>query len=121
MAFITTAGFNTVAQKQNVLCKTAAVQRSSRKAVIRAARDLKEDTKFETIESNNLKKAAASDSAPLRPQGFTPYAEIINGRFAMLGFTLALLTEAISPAHPSLLQQLYTMIPIQPYVERLFH
>ena len=28
--------------------------------------------------------------------GFTPQAEIWNGRFAMIGFTSALLTEALS-------------------------
>jgi hypothetical protein len=33
---------------------------------------------------------------PLQKYGFTPFAERLNGRVAMLGFTLALLTELMT-------------------------
>mmetsp|Transcript_6467 Transcript_6467/g.11689 ORF Transcript_6467/g.11689 Transcript_6467/m.11689 type:complete len:126 (+) Transcript_6467:216-593(+) len=46
--------------------------------------------------------------------GWTDYAEIVNARFAMFGFVLALVTEIISPAHPSLTTQLHYLLPFLP-------
>lgn len=36
-----------------------------------------------------------ADKEPI-PQGFTPFSEVLNGRAAMLGFVLAIVTEAIT-------------------------
>lgn len=38
----------------------------------------------------------SSDGDRSIPQGFTFFSETLNGRAAMLGFTLALVTEAIT-------------------------
>mmetsp|Transcript_515 Transcript_515/g.925 ORF Transcript_515/g.925 Transcript_515/m.925 type:complete len:101 (+) Transcript_515:351-653(+) len=45
-------------------------------------------------------------------KGWTFYSEQLNGRLAMTGFTLALVTEIIAPTHPSLLQQVNAVVPI---------
>lgn len=42
--------------------------------------------------------------------GFTFYSEKWNGRMAMLGFVIALGTEVINPAHPTIVQQLGALI-----------
>jgi hypothetical protein len=39
------------------------------------------------------------------PEGFTPFAEKLNGRMAMMGFFLAIATEIINPNHPGIIQQ----------------
>eukprot|EP00178_Gracilaria_changii_P011050 TRINITY_DN3178_c0_g1_i1.p2 TRINITY_DN3178_c0_g1~~TRINITY_DN3178_c0_g1_i1.p2 ORF type:complete len:132 (-),score=23.68 TRINITY_DN3178_c0_g1_i1:81-476(-) len=48
---------------------------------------------FRTLEAN---RAAKVDSAYRGLQGFTPYAEKVNGRLAQLGFVIALVTELVS-------------------------
>ena len=52
----------------------------------------KADLKKEFVNSNNV--SATSDDIP--EFGWSAYAERINGRFAMIGFTSILLIEAIS-------------------------
>jgi hypothetical protein len=39
------------------------------------------------------------------PQGFTLFSEKLNGRMAMLGFVAALGAEILSPAHPTVVEQ----------------
>mmetsp|Transcript_13833 Transcript_13833/g.28370 ORF Transcript_13833/g.28370 Transcript_13833/m.28370 type:complete len:102 (-) Transcript_13833:83-388(-) len=42
--------------------------------------------------------------------GWTPFNEQLNGRLAMIGFVIGILTEALAPGHPSVLQQLSSLI-----------
>eukprot|EP00188_Purpureofilum_apyrenoidigerum_P002274 Plantae.Rhodophyta-Purpureofilum_apyrenoidigerum.ctg23936.p3 GENE.Plantae.Rhodophyta-Purpureofilum_apyrenoidigerum.ctg23936~~Plantae.Rhodophyta-Purpureofilum_apyrenoidigerum.ctg23936.p3 ORF type:complete len:100 (+),score=23.79 Plantae.Rhodophyta-Purpureofilum_apyrenoidigerum.ctg23936:540-839(+) len=44
-------------------------------------------------------------------QGFTWWSETWNGRFAMLGFVIAVGTEIINKDHPTIVQQLSALIP----------
>lgn len=39
---------------------------------------------------------SADDNDTSVPQGFTPFSENLNGRAAMMGFVLAIVTEAIT-------------------------
>ncbi len=41
------------------------------------------------------KPSGSEPDLPKIPQGFTAYSEMLNGHVAMLGFTLALVTELI--------------------------
>uniref|UniRef100_A0A7S1XF51 High light inducible protein n=1 Tax=Compsopogon caeruleus TaxID=31354 RepID=A0A7S1XF51_9RHOD len=42
--------------------------------------------------------------------GWTQFNEQLNGRLAMMGFVIGILTEALAPSHPSVLQQLSALI-----------
>lgn len=53
------------------------------------------------------------ENVPTKPEGFTPNAEVWNGRFAMIGFVLALGTQVLNPAHPTIVQQLAALNPVQ--------
>jgi hypothetical protein len=44
----------------------------------------------------NITKNAVADERNTWVWGFTPQAEVWNGRFAMIGFVAALLTEILS-------------------------
>ena len=48
---------------------------------------------FSRTEDNRRAKLAAEDRGP---QGFTPYAERVNGRIAQMGFVIGLITELAS-------------------------
>ena len=48
---------------------------------------------FSRLEAN---KAAKEAAAYRGPQGFTPYAEKVNGRLAQMGFVIGLITEIVS-------------------------
>lgn len=48
---------------------------------------------FSRLEAN---RSAKIDSEYRGPQGFTPYAEKVNGRLAQLGFVIGLVTEIVS-------------------------
>lgn len=48
---------------------------------------------FSRLESS---RAAKLDSEYRGPQGFTPYAEKVNGRVAQMGFVIGLITEIVS-------------------------
>lgn len=50
----------------------------------------------------------AEDNKP-KP-GFNAFNETLNGRAAMLGFVIALGTEILNPAHPTIVQQLSSLI-----------
>mmetsp|Transcript_3007 Transcript_3007/g.6478 ORF Transcript_3007/g.6478 Transcript_3007/m.6478 type:complete len:126 (-) Transcript_3007:87-464(-) len=41
----------------------------------------------------------------------THKAELLNGRVAMIGFLIGVLTQAINPNHPTFVQQLTTSLP----------
>jgi len=53
------------------------------------------------------------ENVPTKPDGWTPYAEVWNGRFAMIGFVLALGTQILNPAHPTIAQQVAALNPAQ--------
>jgi len=53
------------------------------------------------------------ENLPTKPEGWTPYAEVWNGRFAMIGFVLALGTQILNPAHPTIAQQVAALNPAQ--------
>jgi len=53
------------------------------------------------------------ENLPTKPDGWTPYAEVWNGRFAMIGFVLALGTQILNPAHPTIAQQVAALNPAQ--------
>jgi len=53
------------------------------------------------------------ENVPTKPDGWTPYAEVWNGRFAMVGFVLALATQILNPAHPTIAQQVAALNPAQ--------
>mmetsp|Transcript_12101 Transcript_12101/g.32577 ORF Transcript_12101/g.32577 Transcript_12101/m.32577 type:complete len:116 (+) Transcript_12101:31-378(+) len=109
MAFVTAVGSATTFGRKASACVSRKPAAAKRKAVIRASRDLKERSAFSVVEEN---RRIMREAEEVRDKGFTAYAEKVNGRMAMIGFTLALLTEAIAPTHPSLVQQLFTLFPI---------
>eukprot|EP00188_Purpureofilum_apyrenoidigerum_P000135 Plantae.Rhodophyta-Purpureofilum_apyrenoidigerum.ctg10524.p1 GENE.Plantae.Rhodophyta-Purpureofilum_apyrenoidigerum.ctg10524~~Plantae.Rhodophyta-Purpureofilum_apyrenoidigerum.ctg10524.p1 ORF type:complete len:109 (+),score=20.88 Plantae.Rhodophyta-Purpureofilum_apyrenoidigerum.ctg10524:363-689(+) len=43
-------------------------------------------------------------------QGWTWWSETWNGRFAMMGFVIAVATEQINPAHPTIVDQIKTLL-----------
>mmetsp|Transcript_19603 Transcript_19603/g.19699 ORF Transcript_19603/g.19699 Transcript_19603/m.19699 type:complete len:126 (+) Transcript_19603:3-380(+) len=103
---------NSVNKCESLNISPVIVNRVGNRSVIVAGRKLEENTKFESIESNKAALNEAIEEADGQLQGFTPYSEMVNGRMAMIGFTLALVTEIIAPSHPSLITQLFTMFPI---------
>jgi hypothetical protein len=46
------------------------------------------------------------------PQGFTGWSETVNGRAAMFGFAVALLTEIINPNHPGIIGQVSSLFHV---------
>lgn len=70
---------------------------------------------FKTIEENRTAKAASEYRGP---QGFTPYAEKVNGRLAQLGFVIGLVTEILTGK--GMAQQMLIMFsPLTHAVENL--
>lgn len=66
---------------------------------------MKNETQTVSIESNIASEALASKTLGVSPtryyrpeprMGFTPYAELWNGRLAMVGFFVALVFELVS-------------------------
>ncbi|KAA8498619.1 hypothetical protein FVE85_6204 [Porphyridium purpureum] len=96
MAFVSLTGVSTVSAKQfKATCaKSASVSRGNGKVIVAAAPQTQEDKK-------------------VRP-GFNVKNEVLNGRAAMIGFVLALVTEIVSPQHPTLLQQVHALLPFVP-------
>mmetsp|Transcript_6878 Transcript_6878/g.16797 ORF Transcript_6878/g.16797 Transcript_6878/m.16797 type:complete len:128 (-) Transcript_6878:253-636(-) len=64
---------------------------------------------FSAIEDN---KKAMLDAEERGPQGFTEYAEKVNGRLAMMGFVIGLVTEVVNKTHPTIYDQMLTIFPI---------
>lgn len=85
---------------------------SSCRSVVRAVvetqpdKEAKEDRKFNKVAKDHLAKA---ESEYRGVQGFTPYAEIVNGRLAQFGFALGLITELFGKGHPTIGQQILIM------------
>ncbi|KAA8498528.1 hypothetical protein FVE85_6113 [Porphyridium purpureum] len=98
MAFVSISGLSTVSTNkiQKTCARTASVARSNSKVIVAAGP--------QTEEKNKVKP------------GFTLANETLNGRAAMIGFVLALVTEIVSPQHPTLLQQIHTLLPFVPLV-----
>jgi hypothetical protein len=62
---------------------------------------------FPTLQRNQDLK---EDSVEREPQGFTPYAELVNGRTAALGFVIGLVTEIYSKDHLTIGQQILFLV-----------
>lgn len=76
----------------------------------------KESAPFKRIEEN---RAAKVQSEYRGPQGFTPYAEKVNGRLAQLGFVIGLVTEIITGK--GMAQQMLIMFsPLTRVLENFF-
>mmetsp|Transcript_5600 Transcript_5600/g.15011 ORF Transcript_5600/g.15011 Transcript_5600/m.15011 type:complete len:109 (+) Transcript_5600:376-702(+) len=43
--------------------------------------------------------------------GWFRFNEKLNGRLAMIGFVLGLVTEVVAPGHPSIISQVLALIP----------
>lgn len=71
--------------------RTQPAYSSVSRVVTRAA--VKEETRFNKLESDRSAKLASEYRGP---QGFTKYAEKVNGRLAQLGFVIGLITEIAS-------------------------
>eukprot|EP00186_Timspurckia_oligopyrenoides_P001715 CAMPEP_0182442358 /NCGR_PEP_ID=MMETSP1172-20130603/1274_1 /TAXON_ID=708627 /ORGANISM="Timspurckia oligopyrenoides, Strain CCMP3278" /LENGTH=125 /DNA_ID=CAMNT_0024637157 /DNA_START=294 /DNA_END=671 /DNA_ORIENTATION=+ len=119
MAFVTgvTIGKSALAVNNVSKCdalhvSSVPVNRVGSRSVIVAGRKLEEKTKFESIEANKAALNKAIEASDGEIQGFTLYSEKVNGRMAMIGFTLALVTEIIAPSHPSLITQIFALFPI---------
>lgn len=72
-----------------------AVNVAPRRAAPRMVDDVTDKVKEDRETFSNLEadRVAKQESAATGPQGFTPYAERINGRAAQIGFFSALLIE----------------------------
>mmetsp|Transcript_11754 Transcript_11754/g.29716 ORF Transcript_11754/g.29716 Transcript_11754/m.29716 type:complete len:128 (+) Transcript_11754:296-679(+) len=72
-------------------------------------KDPMEKPKFNAIEEN---RKAMLDAQETGPQGFTEYAEKVNGRLAMMGFVIGLVTEVVNKTHPTIYDQMLTIFPV---------
>eukprot|EP00178_Gracilaria_changii_P001948 TRINITY_DN1284_c0_g2_i1.p4 TRINITY_DN1284_c0_g2~~TRINITY_DN1284_c0_g2_i1.p4 ORF type:complete len:127 (+),score=18.19 TRINITY_DN1284_c0_g2_i1:646-1026(+) len=95
-----TAFVSSFAPSLTFLSSTPATMQVSRTfiATPRMALETKDKTDtaqspFRSLEAN---RAAKAESEYRGPQGFTPYAEKVNGRLAQLGFVIGLVTEIVS-------------------------
>eukprot|EP00181_Compsopogon_caeruleus_P001710 CAMPEP_0184690312 /NCGR_PEP_ID=MMETSP0312-20130426/31154_1 /TAXON_ID=31354 /ORGANISM="Compsopogon coeruleus, Strain SAG 36.94" /LENGTH=128 /DNA_ID=CAMNT_0027147783 /DNA_START=137 /DNA_END=523 /DNA_ORIENTATION=+ len=64
---------------------------------------------LKAVAPNSENKNVNGDGEPIN--GWTAVNERLNGRLAMMGFLIAILTEALGPNHPSVLQQLSVFVP----------
>jgi hypothetical protein len=62
---------------------------------------------FPTLEKNRELKEKSDERGP---QGFTSYAELVNGRLAALGFVIGLVTEIFSKDHLTIGQQILLLV-----------
>lgn len=60
------------------------------------------------------RKTSAKKKSDEKVVFLTPFAEKINGRFAMLGLLAAIGPEILNPAHPTIPAQLYAMATFLP-------
>eukprot|EP00184_Porphyridium_aerugineum_P005679 CAMPEP_0184699636 /NCGR_PEP_ID=MMETSP0313-20130426/5839_1 /TAXON_ID=2792 /ORGANISM="Porphyridium aerugineum, Strain SAG 1380-2" /LENGTH=120 /DNA_ID=CAMNT_0027158755 /DNA_START=130 /DNA_END=492 /DNA_ORIENTATION=+ len=118
-AFVSGISYGTIVQaKTNTLVsgyKASPVSRRSARTIVA----LKEPNSSTLIEEKQKILRDAEDLE--RKGGFSEYAERVNGRMAMLGFVLALVTEVVAPSHPSLVQQIFAMFPIEQALKAIGH
>lgn len=67
------------------------------------------DEKKKTFTKVEDSRKARVDSQYRGVQGFTPYAETVNGRLAQVGFVIGLVTEVFSQDHLTIGQQILLM------------
>lgn len=85
------------------------VMKASRPITMKSETGEKKESPYKKLEEN----VQAKKNAEYRgPQGFTPYAELVNGRLAMIGFFTMIVAELFNPSHPSLLKQLELIFPL---------
>mmetsp|Transcript_13376 Transcript_13376/g.35597 ORF Transcript_13376/g.35597 Transcript_13376/m.35597 type:complete len:195 (-) Transcript_13376:97-681(-) len=72
-------------------------------------KDPMEKPRFNAIAEN---RKAILEAEERGPQGFTKYAEKVNGRLAMMGFAIGLVTEVVNKTHPTIYDQMLTIFPI---------
>mmetsp|Transcript_11733 Transcript_11733/g.28615 ORF Transcript_11733/g.28615 Transcript_11733/m.28615 type:complete len:116 (+) Transcript_11733:423-770(+) len=106
-AFVPTAGLGVPSTSAFT---GASVQRAQ---VVSARRPTRSVVRASIQEENRKAKEAAEYRGP---QGFTSYSEKVNGRMAMIGFVVGLMTEIINPAHPSILKQVESLVDFVPFV-----
>eukprot|EP00188_Purpureofilum_apyrenoidigerum_P000596 Plantae.Rhodophyta-Purpureofilum_apyrenoidigerum.ctg12704.p1 GENE.Plantae.Rhodophyta-Purpureofilum_apyrenoidigerum.ctg12704~~Plantae.Rhodophyta-Purpureofilum_apyrenoidigerum.ctg12704.p1 ORF type:complete len:101 (-),score=25.24 Plantae.Rhodophyta-Purpureofilum_apyrenoidigerum.ctg12704:89-391(-) len=97
MAFV--AGSTFVAGSSKSL---AVSKRAVRAQTARVNMSIKKDSGEEIVTIKDIKKEE-------KHQGFTFWSETWNGRFAMLGFVIAVATEVINPNHPTIVDQVKTL------------
>uniref|UniRef100_A0A7S0BDY9 High light inducible protein n=1 Tax=Rhodosorus marinus TaxID=101924 RepID=A0A7S0BDY9_9RHOD len=62
-----------------------------------------------TISKRTVVSMGIENKTEKRKPGFNALNEQLNGRLAMMGFVIALATEIINPAHPTIVQQVSTL------------
>mmetsp|Transcript_3341 Transcript_3341/g.10183 ORF Transcript_3341/g.10183 Transcript_3341/m.10183 type:complete len:109 (+) Transcript_3341:198-524(+) len=99
MAFVAGSQFLGVSKVQtSSVCKrSTAVRRSQTVCMVQKKPDGEFD--FEDITTDTKEK-----------QGWTWWSETWNGRLAMMGFVIAVATEQINPAHPTIIDQIKTLL-----------
>eukprot|EP00186_Timspurckia_oligopyrenoides_P003190 CAMPEP_0182446774 /NCGR_PEP_ID=MMETSP1172-20130603/5996_1 /TAXON_ID=708627 /ORGANISM="Timspurckia oligopyrenoides, Strain CCMP3278" /LENGTH=119 /DNA_ID=CAMNT_0024642851 /DNA_START=223 /DNA_END=582 /DNA_ORIENTATION=- len=108
MAFVSGFGIGSgpALGAQSKVSAFSGVRQSASVASKRVVLNMKVDDKVKSTLQND--KKIASNEPGL---GWSLSNEKLNGRLAMLGFALALVTEAIAPGHPSIVQQVVSIVP----------
>lgn len=101
-----TASF--VARSPSARCPVARNQVPYTGARSIRASSVKEDAKT-ALEARISERQELRNVSATEPQGFTSYAEKVNGRIAMMGFFIGLVTEIVSKDHVTIGQQMLIM------------
>lgn len=102
MAFVagsTFVGSGKLSTHKSALCNRAVAASPKRRGAVRMTYQQGDKT---IVTRNDLELEE-------QRKGFTFYSEKWNGRLAMLGFVIALATEVINPAHPTIVQQVASL------------
>eukprot|EP00871_Galdieria_phlegrea_P003541 jgi/Galph1/4188/GphlegSOOS_G2823.1 len=100
-----TVGFNKVSKRRVVMAAEAKPKEGN-------------ESPYRKIEESSEARKKAEYRGP---QGFTPYAETVNGRLAMIGFFTMIAAELLNHSHPSLFRQLEIIFPLDklPFISNI--